>query len=244
MSFNKEVIKRINSNSKNKKLKNYAKKFFIESYSKKYSYNYNYFGRPIIQYPQDIVALQEIIFKTKPDLIIEIGIAHGGSLILSSSMLNLLNIFKKKKRMVLGIDIDIRKKNLIAIKKHPLNNLIKMIEADSLDEKTVERVKKIASKFQKILLILDSNHTHEHVLSELKYYSSLVSKNSYCLVFDTILNNIPNKLMINRPWHKKNNPMTAVYQFLKDNKKFKIDREFENKNIITCMPSGLLKKIS
>ena len=151
MSFDKEVIKRVNSNSKNKKLKNYAKKFFLESYSNKYSYNYTYFGRPIIQYPQDIVTLQEIIFKTKPDLIIETGIAHGGSLIFSSSMLNLLNIYEKKKRMVLGIDIDIRKKNLIAIKKHPLNNLIKMIEADSVDEKTVAIVKKIASKFQKIL---------------------------------------------------------------------------------------------
>ena len=117
MSFNKKVQKRINSNSKNKKLKNHAKKFFLESYSNKYSYNYYYFGRPIIQYPQDIMSLQEIIFETKPDLIIEIGIAHGGSLIFNSSMLNLLNLFKKKKRMVLGIDIEIRKKNLTAIKK-------------------------------------------------------------------------------------------------------------------------------
>jgi len=244
MSFNKKVQKRINSNSKNKKLKNHAKKFFLESYSNKYSYNYYYFGRPIIQYPQDIMSLQEIIFETKPDLIIEIGIAHGGSLIFNSSMLNLLNLFKKKKRMVLGIDIEIRKKNLTAIKKHPLNNIIKMIEAESTDIKTVEKVKKITSKFNKVLLILDSNHIHEHVLKELNYYTKMISKNSYCIVFYTILNNLPDKLMKNRPWNKKNNPMTAVNEFLKNNKKFKIEKKFENKNVITCMPNGLLKKIA
>ena len=243
MSFTNQVKKRIVSNSKNKNLKKYAHKFFLESYPIKYSYNYSFFGRPIIQYPQDIVALQEIIFKTKPDLIIETGIAHGGSLILCSSMLNLLNIYEKKKRMVLGIDIDIRKKNMKAIKNHPFNNLIKMIQGSSVDESVVKKVEKITKKFKRILVILDSNHTHEHVLRELNYYSKFVSKKSYCLVFDTILNDIPNQLMRNRPWNKKNNPKTAVKKFLKNNKKFIIDREFESKNVITCMPDGLLKRI-
>lgn len=242
MIFKDQSIKRINSYLRKKNLKKIGEQFFEESYKEKYSYNYFYFGRPIIQYPQDIFSLQEIIFETKPDLIIEIGIAHGGSLIFNSSMLNLLNLYKKKKRMVLGVDIDIRKHNLDAIKKHPFSNLIKTIEGSSTDEKIYKKIKKISSKYKKVLLILDSNHTHDHVLKELKKYSTLVTKNSYCLVFDTVLNNLPNKLMENRPWNNKNNPMTAVKEFLKKNKKFKVEKKYENKNIITCMPNGVLKR--
>ena len=242
MIFKDQSIKRINSYLRKKNLKKMGEQFFEESYKEKYSYNYFYFGRPIIQYPQDVFTLQEIIYETKPDLIIEIGIAHGGSLIFNSSMLNLLNLYKKKKRMVLGIDIDIRKHNLDAIKKHPLSNLIKTIEGSSTDEKIFKKVKKIASQYKKVLVILDSNHTHDHVLKELNKYSPLVTKNSYCVVFDTVLNNLPNKFMENRPWNNKNNPMTAVKEFLKKNKKFKVEKKFENKNIITCMPNGVLKK--
>ena len=242
MIFKDQSTRRINSYLKKKNLKKLGQRFFEESYKEKYSYNYFYFGRPIIQYPQDIFTLQEIIFETKPDLIIEIGIAHGGSLIFNSSMLNLLNLYKKKKRIVLGIDIDIRKHNLDALKKHPLSNIIKTIEGSSIDDKTFQKVKRIASQFKKILVILDSNHTHDHVLKELNMYSSLVTKNSYCIVFDTILNNLPNKLMKNRPWNNKNNPMTAVKEFLKKNNKFKIEKKFENRNIITCMPNGVLKR--
>ena len=242
MIFKDQSIKRINSYLRKKNLKKIGEQFFEESYKEKYSYNYFYFGRPIIQYPQDIFSLQEIIFETKPDLIIEIGIAHGGSLIFNSSMLNLLNLYKKKKRMVLGVDIDIRKHNLDAIKKHPFSNLIKTIEGSSTDEKIYKKIKKISSKYKKVLLILDSNHTHDHVLKELKKYSTLVTKNSYCLVFDTVLNNLPNKLMENRPWNNKNNPMTAVKEFLKKNKKFKVEKKYENKNIITCMTNGVLKR--
>ncbi len=242
MIFKDQSIRRINSYLRKKNLKKIGMQFFEESYKEKYSYNYFYFGRPIIQYPQDIFSLQEIIFETKPDLIIDIGIAHGGSLIFNSSMLNLLNLYKKKKRMVLGIDIDIRKHNLDAIKKHPFSNLIKTIEGSSTDEKTFKKVKKISSQYKKVLVILDSNHTHDHVLKELNKYSPLVTKNSYCVVFDTVLNNLPNKLMENRPWNNKNNPMTAVKEFLKKNKKFKVEKKFENKNIITCMPNGVLKR--
>ena len=213
-NFNDEVSKRITSNSKNKKLIRSANKFIKDSFLPKYSYNFSYLGRPIIQYPQDIIALQEIIWKNKPDLIIETGIAHGGSLILSASMLTTLDVCdaikknkiydpKQSKRKVLGIDIDIRPHNKKLIEKHPMFNKIQMIEGSSVDIKVVEKVKKIAKKYKNILVCLDSNHTHDHVLSELKCYTPLVTKGSYCIVFDTILNNFPNKFFKDRPWNKK-----------------------------------------
>ena len=243
MTFEKQATKRIAENGKNKKLISLGRKFFIESHRKKYSYNYYYFGRPIIQYPQDIVSMQEIIFETNPDLIIETGIAHVGSLIFYSSMLTLLISFKKKKRMLLGLDIEIKKKNYDSIKKHPFNKYIKMIEGDSIDAKIINKVKKITKNFKKILVILDSNHTYDHVKKELNSYAKLASKNSYCIVFDTIINDLPNELSKNRPWNKKNNPMIAAKEFLKENKNFKLEKKYQNKNLITCMPNGLLKRI-
>ena len=242
--FENEVKNRVKKNSKNKKLKRVAKNFLKESYLEKYSYNHFFFGRPIIQYPEDILSIQEIIFKVKPDLIIETGIAHGGSLILSAGMLLLLDNFKKKNRLVLGIDIDIRKHNLSKIKKHPFYKKIKLIEGDSTSQSTFNKVKKISSKYKKILVLLDSNHTHNHVLKELNYYAHLTSKNSYCIVFDTIINDLPNNFFNNRPWDKKNNPKSAVKTFLKSNyKKFKLDKSIENKSLISSIKGGVLQKI-
>ena len=248
--FNKEVKKRINANSKNKNLKNAGFDFLKKSFPAKYCYNFSWLGRPIIQYPQDIIAIQEIIWKVKPDLIIETGIAHGGSVIFSSSMLALLDLADKAsplkkniKRKVLAIDIDIRKHNLSAIKKHPFNSYIKLIEGSCLDINIIKKVEKFASKFKKIMVFLDSNHTHEHVLSELNYYAKLTSKNSYCVVFDTMLENLPNRFFTDRPWKKGDNPMSALKVFLKQNKNFTSDVDFDNKLLISSSPYGYLKRI-
>lgn len=232
---NKKFIKLMGEDNSLKKL---THSWFSKSSKYEYSYHFTWLGRPIIQFPQDILALQEIIWKTKPDLIIETGIAHGGSLILSASILELIG-----KGRVVGIDINIREHNKKAIEKHPLFKRITMIENSSIDEKTVDKVYKIAKGKQKIIVILDSNHTHKHVLKELEMYSPLVNNGSYLIVFDTIINDMPSDFSNERPWNKNNNPKTAVHEFLKNNDRFEIDKEMENKLLITVAPDGYLKCI-
>ena len=252
--FNKEVKNRIKTNSKNDNLKKTGFNFFKKSFPEKYCYNFSWLGRPIIQYPQDIIAMQEIIWKVKPDLIIETGIAHGGSVIFSSSMLALLELADKNtskknkklnyiKRKVVAIDIDIRKHNLKEIKKHPFYSNIQLIEGSSLDKKIIKKVKDITLKHKKIMVFLDSNHTHNHVLSELNAYAPFTSKNSYCVLFDTILENLPNNFFKNRPWKKGNNPMSALREFLLVNKNFVSDFDIDNKLLISSSPDGYLKRI-
>ncbi len=214
-------------------------KWIIESAQKRYTYNFSWLGRPIIQFPQDIIAMQEIIWSVKPDLIIETGIAHGGSLIFYASMLELLG----GDREVLGIDIDIREHNRIEIEKHPMYKRIKMIEGSSIDEKVVSNVKDLSENKKSVLVALDSNHTHEHVLQELKVYSPLVTKGSYLVVFDTIIEDMPDDSFPDRPWGKGNNPKTAVSEFLRTNDNFIIDREIVDKLLITTNPDGYLKRI-
>jgi cephalosporin hydroxylase len=219
---------------------------------KHYSYHFEWMGRPIIQYPQDIVQFQEIVWQTKPDLIIETGIAHGGSLMLSASMLALLdmtlplcssNQVDGKQRMVLGIDIDIRKHNREAIETHPMANRIKMIEGSSIDFNVAARVKDYAKKFNSIMVCLDSNHTHEHVLEELRIYAELVSIGNYCIVWDTVIEDMPCGSFPERPWDKGRNPKTAVWEFIKGNDDFIIDKDIQNKLLITVAPDGYLKRM-
>src|ERR1044072_2672867 len=194
-------------------------------------------GRPIIQYPQDMIAMQEIIWEVKPDLIIETGIAHGGSLIYYASILELIG-----KGNVLGIDIDIREHNKKEIEKHQMFKRIKMIEGSSIDENIAEEVKQIASDKEKIIVCLDSNHTHEHVLNELEIYAPLVSLNSYIVVFDTIVEDLPEGYFSQkRPWGIGNNPRTAVDEFLKKNDQFIIDETIDNKLLVSVTPQGYLK---
>ncbi len=232
---NENKIKQMNKDLPLKKL---SRKWFDNSFSYEYSYHFTWLGLPIIQYPQDMIAIQEIIWKTKPDLIIESGIARGGSVIFSSSILEMLGHGK-----VLGIDIDIRKHNKIAIENHPLFKRIKMIEGSSVDPKIIKKVKSFAKNKKKILVLLDSKHTHEHVLNELRLYSSLVSKGGYIIVFDTMVEDMPKNSFPDKPWGKENNPKTAVKEFLKENKRFKIDNGIEDKLLITSCPSGYLKCI-
>jgi len=182
--------------------------------------------------------MQEIIWKVKPDLIIETGIAYGGGLIFYASILELIGEGK-----VLGIDIDIRKHNRKEIEKHKMFKRIKMIEGSSTDRKVLKQVEKIAKKHKKIMVCLDSLHTHNHVLDELNLYSKFVNKNSYLVVFDTIIEYMPKGFFKDRPWDKGNNSKTAVDKFLKNNKNFVVDKEIENKLLISVVPGGYLKRI-
>ena len=235
--FQQECIERINTNRRNDKLVNNAKNFTQESVLPKYSYNFTWLGRPIIQFPQDIIAAQEIIWKVKPDMIIETGIAHGGSLILSASMLELIGGDGR----VLGIDIDIREHNRAEIEKHPMYKRIDMIEGSSIDEKIAEQVYGFAKGRKRVMVFLDSMHTHDHVLRELGLYSPLVTKGSYLVVFDTIIEDMPIDFFPDRPWSKGNNPKTAVWEFLRTNERFEIDKDMENKLLITVASGGYLK---
>jgi len=236
--FKLERKKNINKVGQNKKLKKIALNFFINSWRQKYSYNFDWLGRPIIQIPQDIVALQEIIWEVKPDLIIETGIAHGGGLIFYASILELIG-----KGEVLGIDIDIRKHNRKEIEKHKMFKRIKMIEGSSVDKKVIKKVANIVKKHKKVMVCLDSLHTHEHVLKELNLYSKFVSPGTYLVVFDTIIEYLPKGFFSNKPWDKGNSPATAIKAFLKKNKNFIINRDIGNKLVITSTPGGFLKKL-
>ncbi|MEI6142863.1 MAG: cephalosporin hydroxylase family protein [Mariniphaga sp.] len=236
--FIKEKDERIDNYSKDEKFKKVSYEWLTESFQKQYEYNFTWLGRPIIQYPSDILAMQEIIWQVKPDLIIETGIAHGGSIIFSASMLEIIGHGE-----VIAIDIDIRKHNKDEIEKHPMCKRITMIEGSSIDPNTIEKVKESVKNKLRVLVFLDSNHTHEHVLEELKLYSPFVTINSYIIVFDTFLEDLPAECSNNRPWGKGNNPKTAVWEFMKSNDSFYIDKTFENKLVITSSPDGYLKRI-
>jgi cephalosporin hydroxylase len=213
---------------------------FIKKVEKtKYSYNFSWMGTPIIAYPQDMIAMQELIWEIKPDLIIETGVAHGGSIIFYASLLNMIG-----NGTVIGIDIDIRSHNRKLIESHPMFNRIELIEGSSTSNQVYEVVKKIAQSKKKILVCLDSNHTHDHVLKELQLYAPLVSKDSYCVVFDTVVEDMGHDWdWGSRDWGVGNNPKTAVYEYLKHNKDFKIDSSIDSKLLVTVAPSGYLKKI-
>jgi len=211
----------------------------------KYSYHFSWLGRPIIQYPQDLIAMQEIIWRVQPDLIIETGIAHGGSLIFYASMLEVnAACGGSREAEVIGVDIEIRPHNRAAILAHPMNRQITMIEGSSVSPDTIAQVKARAVGKKRILVCLDSNHTHAHVLAELEAYAPLVSAGSYCVVFDTIIQDMPAEMFPDRPWGPGNNPKTAVWEYLKTHPEFEIDRSFEHKLLITVAPDGYLRRTS
>ena len=219
-----------------------------------YAHNFTWLGRPILQVPQDIYAVQEIVWNVKPDLIIETGIAHGGSLILSASLLACLDYCeaverggvldpRESRRRVIGIDIEIRAHNRRAIETHPMAHLIEMIEGSSIDEDVIHYVRDVAKNYHRILVFLDSNHTHDHVLAELEAYAPLTSIGSYCVVWDTGLEDLPENFPTNRPWGKGNNPKTAVFAYLKKTDCFEIDKSIQNKLMITASPEGFLRRV-
>lgn len=253
-SFINERLKNISQYSLDEDWQKQSNRWLQNAFIQRYMYNFDWMGRPIIQTPIDIVAMQELIWEVKPDLIIEIGIAHGGSLIFSASMLALLEYSDAQRnnkmldptnpsRKVLGIDIDIRSHNKEAIEAHAMYPHIKMIEGSSIDRDIIDQVNDYAKNYDKIMVCLDSNHTHDHVLAELDAYASLTSINSYCVVFDTIIEDMPEDMFPTRPWAPGNNPKTAVWEFLKTHSEFEIDKNIQDKLMITVAPDGFLKKV-
>lgn len=237
--FIEERKDRIARNGSNETLKQAAETFNTESNKVQYSYNFTWMGRPIIQYPQDMIAMQELIWQIQPDLIIETGIAHGGSLIYYASLLELIG-----HGQVLGIDIDIREHNRQEIEKHPMFKRIHMISGSSISRETIDQVATYAAGKQRVLVCLDSNHTHEHVLEEMRLYAPFVSMDSYLVVFDTIVEHLPEGYFAQkRPWGIGNNPQTAVGAFLEENDQFTIDTTIDNKLLISVAPGGYLKKV-
>lgn len=234
----RERDERVASYKANAKLKAMTNDYMKEISLLKYVTNFSWLGRPIIQIPQDLMALQEIIWAMKPDVIIETGIAHGGSLIFYASMLELTG-----KGRVIGIDIDIRSHNRAEIEKHPMCKRITMIEGSSVSPDVVDRVRSLSDGAKTVLVCLDSNHTHAHVLNELEFYTPLVTVGSYCVVFDTGIEDLPADTIIDRPWGPGNNPKTAVWEFLKMHDEFVIDKDIEAKILLTAAPDGYLRRI-
>lgn len=243
-----------------------SKSWLDLAFRNRYMYHFEWLGRPIIQLPADLMALQEVVWQTKPDLIIEAGIAHGGSLVLNASILALLELSdaqvqqqqldpNRPKRQVLGIDIDIRAHNRAAIEAHPMAPWITMIEGSSIDPAVIRQVHDTARNYERVLVVLDSNHTHDHVLSELEAYAPLTTRDSYCLVFDTIIEELPDEIFSNRPWSKGNSPQTAIADYLtcltgegrsaSDGGGLMLapDEELNAKLMLSAAPGGYLKRI-
>jgi cephalosporin hydroxylase len=237
--FKQEVETNLKKQGEDEAIKTSSNQFIQDSINSRYSYNFSWMGRPIIAYPQDMVAMQEIIWEVKPDLIIEAGIAHGGSIVYYASLLELIG----GDGLVLGIDIDIRKHNRDLIEAHPMMKRIQMIEGSSIAPEIAAQVYEVAKNKKRIMVCLDSNHTHDHVLDELKLYAPLTSVGSYCVVFDTVVEDLPKSQYNDRPWDVGNNPKTAVFEYLKTNDDFVINKEIDNKLLISVAPDGYLKRV-
>ena len=253
-AFKDEVKANIQQLADDKDVQALSRIWSRETNAHKYTYNFSWLGRPIIQYPQDMVAMQELIWEVKPDLIIETGIAHGGSLIMNASLLAMLEYCDaaeqgemldpgNPRRRVLGIDIDIRAHNRQAIETHPMANRIDMIEGSSIADDVIAQVHDYSKNYENILISLDSNHTHEHVLAELEAYAPLTGKNSYCVVFDTAIEDMPESLFPDNSWGPGDNPKTAVWEYLKSHDEFEINKSIQHKLLITVAPDGYLKRI-
>lgn len=243
--FEQDIKERVSGYKSNKRLQTTKQSFHDELFNTKYAYSFYWLGVPIIQEPQDLQAWQELIWETKPNLIIETGVAWGGSVVFSASMLTILEtIGQINDGRVVGVDIEIRPHNKQAIAAHPMSNKISLIEGSSIDKDVFNKVKNMVKTTDRVMVILDSNHTHKHVLRELELYSKLVSVGSYLIVADTGLEDLPKGTDYrNRPFGKNNNPKTAVWEFLKRSNEFEINKLIEEKLLLTCSPDGFLKKI-
>ena len=225
-------------------LRKAVKDFMLQSVGARYSFNFSWMGRPIIQYPQDLVAVQEIIWDVRPDLIIETGVAHGGSAVFFASLLELnAQCGGPKNAEVWCVEIDLLAHNREALVEPPMYPRLRIFDGSSVDEKIAAVIAEKAAKCERVMVILDSNHTHEHVLGELNLYAPLVSVGSYCVVFDTVIEDLDGVEFVDRPWGKGNNPKTAVAEFLKSNDDFAVDYSVDEKLLISAAPCGYLKRV-
>ena len=246
--FKRECDSQIEAQGSDPALSEASSQWFSLANSHGYSYHFECLGRPLIQYPQDIVQIQELIFNVAPTLIVETGIAHGGSLVMSAAMLCLLDVIegidpRQSPRKVIGVDIDIRSHNRQALDDHPLRFKMELIEGSSVDPQIINQVLRSSDDSDRVLVFLDSNHTHQHVLDELNAYADLVSVGSYCVVFDTVIEDLPQGSFPDRPWDVGNNPKTAVQEWLKNHPEFEIDHAIDNKLLISVAPHGYLKRV-
>lgn len=248
--FSTEVNERLRANERDEGLGVASKAFFTASIAARYSYNFRFLGRPVIQYPQDMIAIQSVFWETKPDLVIETGVAHGGSLVMSAAMLAVLDACDREgsgveppRRRVLGIDIDIRPHNAVAIRDHPLSKRIELIQGSSTSPDVLARARSMAAEARSVLVMLDSNHTHDHVLAELRAYTPLVTRGSYCVVFDTCIEYMSTEACAGRPWSVGNSPATAVKAFLSECPDFVVDRDIDAALMISVAPGGYLRRV-
>jgi len=218
-------------------LKDLARRFFDLASTLEYPYHFDWLGRPVIQWPQDLVAMQEIIWRVKPDVIVETGIARGGSMIFYASILQLIGGAGR----VVGVDVDIRAPNRVEIERHPLAHRITMIQGSSTDDAVVAQVRHSVGGARCVLVALDSNHTHAHVLRELELYGPLVTAGSYLVVFDTVVEDMPADAFPDRPWGRGNNPKTAVREYLLTTDRFQVASEIDDKLAISTNPGGYLR---
>lgn len=251
--FEKERIASLDDFRKDSGFESLSQDWLRESMQRRYVYNFDWMGRPIIQYPQDMVAIQELVWKTRPDVIVETGIAHGGSLILSAALLAMLDYADaasagemldpaNPRRRVIGIDIDIRSHNRSEIENHPMASRITMIEGSSIAPDTIQRVEDAVGGAARVMVCLDSMHTHEHVVEELNAYAPMVSPGCYCVVFDSFVEDMPQGFFEDRPWDVGNNPKTALHSWLKTNSHFEIDQDIATKLQVTVAPDGFLRR--
>lgn len=236
--FTQEVQRNIDGLVADSDLQALSRVWVREVTPHRYAYNFRWMGRPIIQFPQDMVAMQEIIWSVRPDVIIETGVAHGGSLVYYASLLELMG-----KGRVIGVDIEIRPHNRAAIESHPMAKRIDLVEGSSTSAVVVQHVRQLAAGFNTAIVVLDSNHTHDHVLEELRAYAPFVSVGSYCVVMDTIIEDMPKSFFPDRAWSVGNNPKTAVKEYLQEDPRFQVDLEFPAKLLITVAPDGYLKRV-
>lgn len=240
IEYREKMAENITGIAQDKAFQESSLSWMNQSIAHKYSYNFEWMGRPIIQYPQDIIAMQELIWKVKPDLIIETGIAHGGGLLFYASMMELLGGDGQVVELEQHILPDVRE----ALPKYPQMKRITMIEGDSISDQVAEQVYKIAQGKKRVMVALDSCHTHAHVMAELARYAPLVKQGGYVVVFDTIVNDVNQVAYVDRPWDETNNPKTAVHEFIGNNKRFEIDHAISDKLQITVCPDGFLKCVA
>jgi hypothetical protein len=206
----------------------------------KYTYNYSWMGRPIIKFPNDMVIQQELMWELKPDLVIETGIAHGGSIIFTASMMEMMNIDGE----VVGIDVDIRPHNRTKIEAHPMMKRITMYEGDSVSDAMVEKVRVHTNGKKCVMVILDSLHSHAHVYKELRSYAPMTTLGSYCILPDTFIEFFPKGYYSEtRPWDVGNNPHSAMKQYISETDNFEIDHARTDKAMITETIDGYLKRV-
>jgi cephalosporin hydroxylase len=242
--FDLECYKNIQKMSSDIELQEIAKCYHDKLSEHKYVHNFKWMGVPILQEPTDTMMWQELVMQVKPDLIIETGVARGGSVLLSASLLALLDIENNKRRRVIGIDIDIRQHTHEELHKHDelYYNYINLIQSSSISPNAIDLVKKMAGEHEAVIVALDSDHTHKHVIAELEAYAPLVTPGSYIVVFDTGIEYVGKKQIGNRPWGPGNSPMSAVKEFLTTHPEFEQDFDIDRKLILTSAPGGWLRR--